>query len=721
MFYTATDSHSKNKQTPKKKYVNIKNQYNEELIVRIPVHQCMSISTIKQKIQQKIGGVNGGIGRIRLRYKQQLLQNNNASVADYNIKNESTLYYSPVQSIDNFGMIHPYFFDNRMNKSINSTLAEIKKALNCKIIPKLTESGISGSYFLENVDRNNVAIFKPLDEEPYAPNNPKGYVGKLGQRGIRSGIRSGEQGYREVVAYILDPEGFHGVPATTFVEFYHPSFKYHQNQTPSQQKEYNNIKRPSFIDVDKANFQQILSDFNQDQIKRGSLQVFVKNTEECGNYGNSIFSIDEVHKIAILDIRILNCDRNDQNILVKKKKKKKVNINPQELKKLPNYKAQLLEYDFQLIPIDHGLSLSDSFDICQDDLNWMWWEQSEQQFSEKSIQYIQQIQIEQDLKILQNQFNLREECLKCFRIANIVLKKGAQSGLTIKEIGNILYREESEIESTVEKLIQDAQHYANICINGGNSDLIKKKIQKDMAKNNLKRQADMTSIKEQYSMEESIENFKFKVNLESTPIKNGDETPLRSPLKNGNSKECFDDLFINQPTIMQRVESCLSNVENCDESYYLSPINSLKAEKNMSQSKVHVVKLKRSFSLPDLQSAKIKNQNNQQQNQKESDHSGKSDKKQVNVKFSDKNEHVNGFKINNQSENLSKVGFLGKKTDAAKLKKQNEDIFFYYFENVLNMHIEKILHEKENPNKGRKRGRLSSEEYTKQTLLQYNK
>ncbi len=42
----------------------------------------------------------------------------------------------------------------------------------------MTDSGISGSYFLESVERNKIAIFKPLDEEPYAPNNPKGYVGK---------------------------------------------------------------------------------------------------------------------------------------------------------------------------------------------------------------------------------------------------------------------------------------------------------------------------------------------------------------------------------------------------------------------------------------------------------------------------------------------------------------------------------------------------------------
>lgn len=29
------------------------------------------------------------------------------------------------------------------------------------------------------------AIFKPFDEEPFAPNNPKGYIGKLGNPGFR--------------------------------------------------------------------------------------------------------------------------------------------------------------------------------------------------------------------------------------------------------------------------------------------------------------------------------------------------------------------------------------------------------------------------------------------------------------------------------------------------------------------------------------------------------
>lgn len=121
-------------------------------------------------------GGGGGISKIRLRFKQQIL-NNNASVAEYNIKNESVLFYTSLSSVDSIGMIYPYEFDQKNSKQIAKVLVEIRKALHNRIIPKLTESGISGSYFLENVERNNIAIFKPLDEEPYAPNNPKGYVG----------------------------------------------------------------------------------------------------------------------------------------------------------------------------------------------------------------------------------------------------------------------------------------------------------------------------------------------------------------------------------------------------------------------------------------------------------------------------------------------------------------------------------------------------------------
>jgi hypothetical protein len=44
-----------------------------------------------------------------------------------------------------------------------------------------------------------IAIFKPCDEEPLAPNNPKGFVGRqLGDPGLKPTVRVGEAATREV-------------------------------------------------------------------------------------------------------------------------------------------------------------------------------------------------------------------------------------------------------------------------------------------------------------------------------------------------------------------------------------------------------------------------------------------------------------------------------------------------------------------------------------------
>jgi len=56
------------------------------------------------------------------------------------------------------------------------------------------------------------AIFKPIDEEPFAPNNPRGNTGDFGTPTCRSGVLSGEASIREVAAYVLDCDGFHRVP-----------------------------------------------------------------------------------------------------------------------------------------------------------------------------------------------------------------------------------------------------------------------------------------------------------------------------------------------------------------------------------------------------------------------------------------------------------------------------------------------------------------------------
>ena len=57
----------------------------------------------------------------------------------------------------------------------------------------------------------------------------------------------------------------------------------------------------------------------QAQFKTGSLQEYVTSKGSIENFSHSLFSAEEVHKIAVLDLRILNLDRNLCNILVASK------------------------------------------------------------------------------------------------------------------------------------------------------------------------------------------------------------------------------------------------------------------------------------------------------------------------------------------------------------------------------------------------------------------
>ena len=88
--------------------------------------------------------------------------------------------------------------------------------------------------------------------------------------------------------------------------------------------------------------------------KIGSFQTFVPSIGPIEDYSSSLFTADEVHKIAVLDLRIFNLDRNEGNILVQRV------TNP-----APG------EPELRLIPIDHGLTIPDSLAIQSFDLAWL--------------------------------------------------------------------------------------------------------------------------------------------------------------------------------------------------------------------------------------------------------------------------------------------------------------------------------------------------------------
>lgn len=129
-------------------------------------------------------------------------------------------------SVEVFGTLEP------SSTFQETVIAQVRSAFKEGAKPELSQEGTSGAYLLRAPEQESsaysarpVAVFKPIDEEPFAPNNPRGMQAKFGSETCRPGVKSGETTLREVIAYLLDHEGFSGVPETTLVEINHETFE----------------------------------------------------------------------------------------------------------------------------------------------------------------------------------------------------------------------------------------------------------------------------------------------------------------------------------------------------------------------------------------------------------------------------------------------------------------------------------------------------------------
>jgi len=348
--------------------------------------------------------------------------------------------------------------------NLQNIIEEINNGFIIGLKPKFLEDGTSGTYMMRNVNKDNIALFKPFDEEAYAPNNQKGYVNKFGSETFRKGILSGEGSIREFAAYALDNKKKFDVPPTTFVEVSHHSFnKFNMAMIQMEEQNYSHLKGNMVYNFLKDNIvgeSNNLNNSNYDEFefssskkynfipkKFGSLQKFIRSTDIAANFSYSLYSVEQVHKIAVLDLRILNCDRNEENILVIKKKNKKDG---------KNY--------YKLIPIDHSLSFPDCLKIIDYEICWTGWDQANIPFNEEMKNYIKSIDIIADMERLSKLIKLREECWKMFRVSNTVLKICADYNLTLLEISNIFYQTDykHETPSHIERIIEKADSLCSI-------------------------------------------------------------------------------------------------------------------------------------------------------------------------------------------------------------------------------------------------------------------
>jgi hypothetical protein len=91
--------------------------------------------------------------------------NDRSSVKDYDV--------SSGNYIDVFGSM-------QCPQELQSAIKDIESGFKKGLKPKLTDDGTSGTYLMRGISKKPVAVFKPIDEEAFAPNNPRDHVGRFG-------------------------------------------------------------------------------------------------------------------------------------------------------------------------------------------------------------------------------------------------------------------------------------------------------------------------------------------------------------------------------------------------------------------------------------------------------------------------------------------------------------------------------------------------------------
>lgn len=312
--------------------------------------------------------------------------------------------------------------DIKLTPAIKQLISETLDGLERGKQPVRSSEGSGGAYFMwDSSGHKYISVFKPMDEEPMAENNPRGLPLSTNGEGLKRGTRVGEGAFREVAAYILDhprsgprhcyheEEGFAGVPPTVMVKCCHGRFSYAAG--------YENAPK---------------------KFKIGSLQMFKKNCGSSEDMGPRSYPVEEVHKISVLDIRLANADRHAGNILISK---------------------DGCNNRLALIPIDHGYCLPENFEDCT--FEWLYWPQAREPYSPDTVNYIKSLDAEQDIELLKFYgWDLPRDCARILRISTMLLKKGAEKGLSPHAIGSIMCRQTLKQDSVIEQIIQEAQEAA---------------------------------------------------------------------------------------------------------------------------------------------------------------------------------------------------------------------------------------------------------------------
>mmetsp|Transcript_14328 Transcript_14328/g.22090 ORF Transcript_14328/g.22090 Transcript_14328/m.22090 type:complete len:763 (+) Transcript_14328:454-2742(+) len=375
--------------------------------------------------------------------------------------------------------------------------------------PELGIDGSGGAYFLRDARKVKVCVFKPADEEPYAINNPRGYLNTGGEDiFMREGIAPGEACLREVAAFLLDHDGFSSVPMTTLVEARHPNF--HTNGVQLKVSEGGaSIGTHSILSPPLATSNVISLSHSMHRTggapytkprpidKVGSCQEFIYAECTMDDMSPSKLSVEEVHKIAVLDIRIMNADRNTANLLCRRRE----------------------DDSLELIPIDHGFCLRKKCDVAWFDWCWLEWPQLKEPISQKTKDYIFKLNVEEEARLLKERLHIGTEALDIMRASTKLLQEGVKAGLNLYEIALLCCRfdDAGEVSSRLEVLTSMAAEIATSAVENGRWDHVvaSKALENQLSPQSLLSQPPQKAMTKSMSMF-TMDNIGFPENSDIT-------------------------------------------------------------------------------------------------------------------------------------------------------------------------------------------------------------
>jgi hypothetical protein len=326
--------------------------------------------------------------------------------------------------------------------------------------PELVGDCTGGTYLIKDSQGEYIGVFKPMDEEPYAPENPKGLTGSEMNTlsPIKMGVGVGHAAIRECACYLLDFDtSFVGVPPTVMLR----------------------ILRASLED----------SGFHM-ELKCGSFQKYRKYKCLAEELSPSVFSDLEVQKIAVFDIRVLNGDRHAGNILVVERgnddgsldddlfmENEKMNelfehlsqeFSQRRMKRAARSRRRRPSVtsmdekpsssnlrDLELVPIDHGYSLPDWRHLEDINQEWMFWPQASRPLDRECLEYIAGLDPDMDATLLRIAFPaISEDCIFSLYIGTTLLQHCIlHRKCTLLEVAKLLVRPRPDQQSPLERVL----------------------------------------------------------------------------------------------------------------------------------------------------------------------------------------------------------------------------------------------------------------------------